>query len=489
MAPTLQDYMKAQARLPGESDRDFQTRCGQQLMQLIAKEHNSVPTVPATTEQGPEPATEPATYDWRDILARSPANQNGNTTFLQEFCAAVERDTTPTEYNLFLGFQMLGLLAGHDVVAEDAPNVSAVFGLCLVGKTGTGKSRSTDHAFTLLRKVWPPQKNGTGVHIHSSAFSGQMVVKALVHLEEDPSNPKAPPIPIPQRALFEYPEFSEVAAGGSNQGSILKTKIHEILDGKSGKPIQYQSLGQGPLVAENPFASIITTTQTDRIRDLLKKNDKTSGFMNRFLFLFGKEKAGRARGKVNIDLSKAEEELQKVRGYATTKTRCLPWEPDADELLEKIYEITIDTLKKQDTNDILTRLDLHFKRMILAFAINERAESIQRHHVEMAAELIPYTVRCFGEAIGALLMSEDKEICDWLLDKIRDYEKKERTKGNATTAGPSGRDLRQYYKHKGWEDWRVKRALDALVSIGALIKAKQAGKRGVSTDRYYNPDY
>lgn len=505
---SLTEYAKTQSRLPGEDNATFLARCAK-AVQALAREHandapspppertGNAPSVVATRSSatlGPSVApTQSMTsgdpvpsYDWRRILSLSPTDEN---TFLWEFCSAVEREPTPTEYNLFLGCQMLGLVAGYDVVAEDSPNVAAVFGLVLVGRTGTGKSKSTDHALALLRKVWPQQSNGTGVHIHGSVFSGQKIVDALNHREADPSNPKAPSIPVPQRALFEYPEFSEVASGSANQGSILKTKIHELLDGKSGKPIMYQSMGAGAVEAESPFGSIITTTQTERIRDLLKKNDKASGFMNRFLFLLGQEKPGRARGKVSIDLTASEEQLLLVRGYITTKMRCLTWEPDADELWEKVYQITVQTLKEQDTNDILTRLDLHIKRLILAFAINERSDTIQRHHVQMAVELVPYLVQCFGRVIGALLMTEDKEICEWLLDKIRVMEQKERAKGNNETPGPSAADIRHYYKHKGWEDWRVRRALDSLVGVDALIRKEQAGKRGQKAHRYYVVDY
>lgn len=469
------------------------------LCERMARDFRGVlkpqPAAPVAIVEQPAPILDPVepervspvhttTFDWRQVLSLSPANREGSTTFLWEWCKAVEPDTTPTEYNLFTGLMAVGLVAGNDLTSPDFKPLSANFGMCFVARSGAGKSRATEHMTNMLKQVRPGNKDGTGVHIHGTVFSGQEMIRMLDHREADPSDPKAPPIPVPQRALFEYPELSDIAAGGGIQGSILKAKMHDALD---HKPEMQYSSGQmgGKISAIDPFASIVTTTQTKRIRDLLRRDDAASGFMNRFLFLMGTEKKQLARGKVPLDFTSADLELTKVRWHAGT-VRSLEWDDDASDHWEKVFDTVVEPLQKADTHDILTRLDLNLKRIMLAFAVNERTTSIQRHHVEMAEALIPYLVTCYEQVLGALLNTEDREICEWLLEKALDLEHKARAKNPKNmTPGPSQADLRRYYGKKGWPDWKVTRALKSLEDAGLILAVEAAGTRGGKTNRYY----
>lgn len=425
------------------------------------------------------------TYDWREIMAISPVHSSGVATFFSTFCEEAAKDTTPVELNLFYAMLGAGLVAGNNISFDDVKPVTCVFGICSVAHSGAGKSRASNHILDRIRNpTGGAMGHGLGVDIHSTVFSGQAMVASLERYESDPSRPKDPGRLVPVHAVFEYPELSEVASGGGIQGSILKSKMHEVLDHKS--EIQYRSQNAGVVRAVNPFASIMTTTQTKRIKDLLKKDDTSSGFMNRFLFLMGSPRKQLARGKIALDFTLADEKLAEIDEYAQTP-RVLDWTDEADAYWEKVHDEVIVPLKEADTQDILTRLDLNIKRMILVFAVNERAGFIDRHHVEMAEALIPYLVKCYEAVIGALLSTANREMSDWLMTKIHDLEKKALAKKvDPASAGPTQPELKRYYKHKhDWDDWKVTRAIKELIEAGLVVAKEAQGKRGQTTTRYF----
>lgn len=422
------------------------------------------------------------TYSWREIMAMSPVTR---PTFLSEWCEATERDTTPTEFNLFNGMLALGLAAGNKTVMVDNPTVSGNFGICVVARSGAGKSRSTNHVIDLLRRKADRLSPGGGVTIRGTAFSGQVVVKSLIENEPSPLGPKFPPLARPLKVLFEYPELSEIGGGASLQGSILKTKLQEVIDGKS--VISYYSVGQGDLSAEGGFGAVITTTQPKSIRVILKEKDTISGFMNRFLFLMGRQKRQLSRGAVPLDFANADDLYETAAMWANRPDgRRLDFTKDADEYWDKLYQTKLEPMKDQDESDILNRVDLYLKRMMLIFAINEHSEIIELHHVQMAEALIKYLLSCYQRVIGALLQTDNREMAMWLTQKIQMMEEKALRDGKELdVAGPTQAELRRHHTHKGWETWQVTRCLKELMEAG-IITAKQAkGKRGASCVRYY----
>jgi hypothetical protein len=428
------------------------------------------------------------TYDWRAVLDLDP----NKSTFLHEYCSEASRDTTPDEFNLFNGLTALGLLVGNRVSSPDFVPLSPNFGIVLVAESGGGKTRSVSHVRSVLHTV-APYSRGTGIKFVSSPVSGQVLIRGFVHEEPDPIS--GAPVRFPVTGLITYDEFSELATATGAMGSIIKEKLHAFIDHQ--RLVEYQSMSSGMMVAEDAFASVITATQPGRFKDLLTKSDAASGFINRFLFVMGTPKEQRARGAIELDWSRAIEELKQVRSKYNTR-KSLGWSAEADIYFEGVFYERIDKLKKADKKDILTRLDLNTKRMILAFAINDRADQIEVHHVKMAEALLGYLVRCYGGVITRIVTSIKNDMVDWCHRRIasietQNYQKRqedwvaggEEGEFNPGQYGVTVAMLKREYRKKGWEDDAVNKAIMFLKNNDLITAIPGLGARGPKTTYYH----
>lgn len=437
---------------------------------------------------GEEDGTIP-TYDWRDVLAFNPSSD----TFLHKYCDEASRDTTPEEFNLFNGLAALGLLVGNRVSSPDFVPLSPNFGLVLVAPSGGGKTRSVSHVRNVLHTI-SPYSRGLGIKFVSSPVSGQVLIRNFIHEEPDPIS--GAPVRFPVTGLVTYDEFSELATATGAMGSIIKEKLHAFID--HARLVEYQSMTSGNMVAEDAFATVITATQPDRFKDLLTKSDAASGFINRFLFVMGTPKPQRARGAVELDWSGAIDELKKVRSKYNSR-KSLGWTPEADIYFEGLFYTRIDKLKQADKKDILTRLDLNTKRMILAFAINDRADQIEVHHVKMAEALLSYLVKCYGGVITRIVTSIKNDMVDWCHRRIAaieasNYQKKYDDWVAAGSAGEFNPGqygvtmaaLKREYRKRDWQDDDVYKALMFLKNNDLITAMAGVGARGPKTTYYHS---
>lgn len=428
------------------------------------------------------------TYSWRDVLALDPAGD----TFLHRYCEEASHDTTPDEFNLFNGLIGIGLIVGNRVSSPDFTPLSPNFGIVLVADSGGGKTRSVSHIRNIL-SIIEPEGRGTGVKFVSSPASGQMLVRSFIHEEPDPVS--GMPVRFPVKGVILYDEFSELATQTGALGSIIKEKLHAFID--HARVVEYSSMGSGRMISEGSFASVITATQPGRFKDLLTKSDAASGFINRFLFIMGTPKPQRARGAVALDWTGCIESLKAIRSkYSSVKS--LDWSFEANTYFEGLFHTRIEKLKSYDKKDILTRLDLNIKRMILAFAINDRADEIQLHHVKMAEALLSYIVKCYGGVITRIVTSKKNTVVDWCHVRIAALELLNYNKRKAEwiEAGSQGEFnpgsygvtiamLKREYRSKGWEDDEVKRAIDFLKNTDMIHGVEGIGKRGPKTVYYH----
>lgn len=433
-------------------------------------------------------------YDWRAVLALSPLDD----TFLHHYCEEASKDTTPDQFNLFNGIVALGLVTNNRTTAPDFTPLTPNFGVCLVARSGGGKTRSVAHMRHVLHAV-APEAGIAGVKQIESPASGQSLVQSFISAEKDPVT--GVPIPFPVVALIQYDEFSEMAKGTGQTGSILKEKIHNLID--HAPRLAYQSMSSGRMLAQNPFGSVITATQTGRLKDLFSGEDATSGFMNRFLFVMGTKKKQRAIGKVQLNFAHAILALKRIEEWGGKRARSVNWSFDAENYWEQVFDTTIEPLQDKDRRDILTRLDLNLKRLTLAFAINERSEQILLHHVQMALALYPYLFLCYGGVMEKVQTFESNEIADWCDRRIKTLEIRNHTRKLAAWKekhpecpeekipsmlpwGVTEGQLRNEYKQKNWEQSAVLRALDNLKKAGRINITEGAGARGRSTYYYYS---
>lgn len=411
--------------------------------------------------------------DWSDLAVEG--------TFLREYCAATANDDSPEEYHFWHGLLALAHSVGRNVFLDDTKPVYGNMLVCLLGGTGFGKSRSRHWLDLVVEAACPFRDNGldtSGVKIVPLPASGEMLIKTFQHQAHDPSLPKNTGVYTSVNGIVDFDEFASLLSRANRQGNTLKTTLMSFAD--ANKRVTTASLTHGEMIAFEPFCSITATTQPKAVRTLLSHFDAGSGFLNRWVFVGGprkkREVMGGSHSKIKVDLTASIESLKKVRAWGAVE-RPVRMTEDGLVEIERFYVKRIFPLQDSDESDLLKRLDLLFKKLILLFCINEKLTEADSRIVLMAEKLLDYVVDCYGilnNEIGVTLLNEiGTEI---IRHAVRHVERTDR--------GISANDLARYMKRKNYPIDQIRRALETLVSLDWLEIEKPTSKVGRPTTRY-----
>lgn len=341
--------------------------------------------------------------DWRVALA------GYEDTFLYQWCDATSYDYSPEEYHLFSGLQLLGLAAGRDVLMGDRRPVMANLPICYLGKTGSGKSAAQNYVSKAIGYAMP--ENNLGVIVEGVRYVGE-VASGEALIGEFSSEIKGVPNPVSIRGYVEFSELSGLLAKSSIQGSTLKTKIMDFIDGKY--KISNSSQTHGRKVAVDAFAAFSTSSQPRALRKLLDSQDSASGYLNRWLYVSGPTKPRDDYfGGAAINLQTA---LNTLSGIAIASQRKSPTDPvkvlevtaEARSEFKKFFD-PVQTLIESTDADMIARLEFHYKKLMLCHAVNRRAAWIDEREVEFIRRIHSYVLDNFklvGAQIGRT-MGED----------------------------------------------------------------------------------
>lgn len=413
--------------------------------------------------------------NWRELIPED--------TFIHEYMKAASNDDAPEEYHFWHSLLALGLVVGRNVTLDDTQPVYANLLLCILGATGTGKSRSRRHLTHVLKEVSPYKEDGTrttGVKLVPLPGSGEYLVKEFYYEGRDPTNNKLSLGPQPVTGLVDFDEMSALLAVANRQGSTLKSTIMQFAD--ASPDVRIGSLTRGDFMATGPFCTITASTQPKAIRNLLNRNDTGSGFLNRWVFAGGMQKQieamGGHRSNIRVDMAQAIEELKKVRGWGAMKRNVI-MDDDAFELYVKFFRGRIEPAKTKDETDLLKRIDLIVKKLMLLLTINMRKESVPIQVVRACMELFDYVLECYGilnSNIGVTMMQD-------VMTEIQRQISRHQSK---TGRGASARDIARYTTRKNYSLEQIKKALDVMNSLDIIeLEAKQAGgSMGRPTVRY-----
>lgn len=413
------------------------------------------------------------TINWRKLIPED--------TFLYEYMQACTNDDAPEEYHFWHGLMALGLVCGRKVTLDDTQPVYGNLLLCILGATGTGKSRSRRHLNTVLQEVAPYHEDGTqtrGVKLLPKPGSGEYLVKQFYYEGKDPGQNRSLG-PQSVTGIVDFDELSGLLSVANRQGSTMKPTIMQFADATSD--VKIGSLMRGDFIAHEPFCSIIASTQPKAVRTMLNRNDTGSGFLNRWIFAGGKEKQievlGGERSSIKIDLTRATEELQKVYGWAGF-SRSIKIDDDAFQAYENFFRRVLEPTKKKDETDLLKRIDLITKKLMLLLTINLRLESVPLHVVQAVIELFDYVLECYGilnSNIGITLMQD-------VMNEMQRHILRHQTK---TGRGASVRDIGRYVSRKNYSLEQIKRALDVMTDLDIIeLEPKPPSNMGRPTVRY-----
>ena len=411
------------------------------------------------------------TLDWEDIVPKD--------TFLDKYMQTCRVDDIAEEYHFWNGLLAIGF-AAIDVQLFDRQTVPPNLFICLLGRTGDGKSRSYRYLANLLRLALPykhEDENSTGVRFVKSPASAESLIHQFSKPVFDPVNPKVIAYYASVRGLIDFNELSALTGRANRMGNVIKDTLLEFYDG--GAEVSSSSITTGQKVAQNPFASAFTSTQPASLKGLIESNDGTNGFLNRWVFVSGKAKKQIAIGGAVIDVRPCVQPLTDIRSWAG-RGKTVQWEHDAAERFTEFHDAVLIPMRDADHSGMLARNVLLMKKLVLLFCANEHSDTATLDIVNRVIKMYPYITSAYG--IPMSQMTDDNPLLA-LRDDILKYAEKFTAKN---PAGMTMRDLTRSVARKNYLPGQINKMLNDLVELQMLKVNTNAskGKVGRPTVRY-----
>lgn len=410
--------------------------------------------------------------DWRPVC---PEN-----TFLDLYMKATVIDDVPEEYHFFHALAGLGLTVGRDVTLFDSVPVFSNLFICTLGRSGTGKSKARKHIDRLLYNALPYDRANLpskGVLRVNAPGSAENLIHQFMAPVADPTDPKRTAYYAPVRGLIDFNELSSLTGRTNRQGSVMKPTLMQFYDMED--VVQTSSMTTGSKEAHEPFATCITTSQPKALRDLIGNSDDASGFLNRWLFIPGKEKKRFALGGVQIDTSACIPVLKKTQAWASTFGKeQIEWSDEAIKTWSKFFYEVIERDRKHSDNDLLVRIDLTLKKLMLLFAINRFEKTLSEQSVLDAIWCYPYLKASYGIPEAQIGNTVNNEISEAVIYQCKSITAK-------TGKGPTLRDIQRNLARRKYDKKRLLEVIDTLVKLDMVeIQTSTAGQVGRPTKRY-----
>lgn len=410
------------------------------------------------------------TLDWKKIVTPG--------TFLDDYMAATTIDDIAEEYHFWNALIALGLSIGRDAYLRDSPNVYGNLFVCLLGLTGDGKSRSMRHLRAVLTEAIPYAAHDDyprGANLVPTPSSAEALITMFTHPVMDPTTNKLIADYAPLRGLVEFGEMAELAAKAARAGNAgLKTTLIDFYDMKS--EVATNSITNGIKRAREPFCSVFTTTQPDSLKRILSNADKSSGFLNRWVFASGKPKVRSFFQEDIVDVTDAIESLKRVHGWVGLGKE-IRVEEMAAQLMEEFYREHLSKLVASEGSGMLSRLPLLYKKLLLLLAANEHSPTVTADMASKVISMHDYSVEAYGipsRNIGA----------DDLTNVYNELSASIRKLTNKDGEGPTYSQLKRILTPKGFQIALVDRAFKILENMNEIEIYSKQSARGRPAQRY-----
>ena len=407
---------------------------------------------------------------WRSIIVPD--------TFLDKWMRATTIDDVPEEYHFWNGLLAISMALGRDATLKDFRPVFGNLFVCILGGTGSGKSKSKYYLDNLLESALPykssdPHSKGT-LKVSGIASAEALIMSFQKKVSDPLAATGTPPKLYPVRGLIDYSELSSLVGRGQRAGNVLVPTMMQFFDVENS--IETISRTHGVERAEFPYASAITTSQPKSLRNLVTVQDAASGFLNRWFFAGGKEKKREAIGGVVVDVSPAINPLVHIHNWAKTVGE-IPWSQEGEELFTKFfYEELQPTMRKDDT-DLLKRLDLLCKKLVLLFTANMRQSQVSKLAVEQMMQMYPYLIECYGVPGAHVGNSTQHEIREAILRVVVEHQTK-------TGMGATMRDITRRLSRRKYPLDLFNRTVKYMTEIEELIVIPMPTSAGRPTSRF-----
>lgn len=449
------------------------------------------PTV-ETSEEPPQPPVEPPTADVIKIYDDSDPSEEivmptldwrpvvPPHTFLDAYMKATVVDDVPEEYHFFHALLALGFALGRDVSLFDSVPVYGNLFICTLGRSGTGKSKARYHLERLLERALPHDWSNPaskGVRRVSSPGSAENLIYQFSKPVEDPTNPKVVAYYAPVRGLIDFNELSALVGRTNRQGSVMKPTMMQFYD--MDTRVETSSMTHGTKRADEPFASALTTSQPKALRNLLTGADDASGFLNRWVFIPGGEKKRFSVGGIQVNMEPAVKPLEDIIAWAATFGKeQVEWSEEALMRWDEFFQQVIERDKKASDADLIVRIDLTLKKIMLLFAANRKERTLSEQSVLDAIHCYGYLKAAYGIPEAQIGNTLTNEVCEALLYQI------DRVSSRNGGKGATVREINQGLRRRKYPPKLINDCLEALIKLDAIDVATVQGGVGRPTKRY-----
>lgn len=425
--------------------------------------------------------------NWREIL---PAGSIG-----YKYMEVVTKDDVPEEYHFWTVLSLMSVICGRDVCLWEASPVYSNIFTCMIGRTGAGKSQADGRAYDLAAMAVPHQEGNEmnrGVKIISSPGSGEDLSKHFQHRipspvpAPQPGQKGQPKVIVPDievdsvRGLVKYGEMQKIVAKMRSQSSSLESILLELYD-TSRAPMGGSSLTGGSTKAMNYFGCLTTTTQLDMARRLLTSDQIDSGFLNRWIFVIGKEKPRISRPHpIPMDslIGDMRQLSEWARGIALHHGGRIEFDESTGGSGEIFDAFNLDIAQPlEKTAPIYARSSLLYKKLTLILAINSKEQVISKDTVLAAQQLWKYVTDCLRVVEGRILGNDSSELNDRVFNWIKDQQD---TSSMGLPLGPNMKNiLRRFDNRFGLDAYRIKQIIANMRDVGMLMELND-GRMDVS---------
>jgi energy-coupling factor transporter ATP-binding protein EcfA2 len=411
--------------------------------------------------------------NWREIIP-------DDDTFLDRYMEACCKDEVPEEYHFFNGLLALGFAAGREVSLRAKLPVYANLFICHLGKSGAGKSTASRHLKRLLRESLPYDFNdphSKGVTSVTPA-SAENLIKSFSRPVPDPTDPTGKRVAYyaSVKGLVDYNELSSLIGRANRTGNIIKPVLMDFYD--MADTVQTSSNTGGKLIAENPFASCMTTTQPGALRDLLRNNDDASGFLNRWLFVGGMPKKRTIMGTGPVDIKPPAEKLDEIKGWTAsfTGSKQVVWSEDSLDAMQTFFNTNIYPLQEKNDSNIFVRFDLLMLKLVLLLSINKMEDTVSIDTINRVKKMFGYLTALYGIPADQIGNTLEHEMTEAIIYQMR------RLGGDK---GATLNSIALALKRRKYPKEHILRNIKALIELGFVEeRVAPAGTKGRPTKKY-----
>ena len=401
-------------------------------------------------------------------------------SFLDIYMREATIDDVPEEYHFWNGLLAISMAIGRDATLRDLRPVFGNLFICILGRTGSGKSKAKYILDSLLHQALPysaTDPHSKGVLRTNAPASAEALIWAFQKRVASETDGKDSPEKLyPVRGLVDYSELSSLIGRTSRSGNVLIPTLMQFYDAEV--TVSTISRTHGTETAQEPYACAITTSQPKSLKGLLTMGDAASGFLNRWVFIAGREKKKIALGGNAPNIEPAILPLQRIQAWASDAKE-IEWSQEASNEFTQFFHEQLTPIITADETDLLSRLDLLAKKLVLLFTANEMHKTVQASSVDKMKLIIPYILECYGIPGAQVGNTLQEEIRTDILKCIVSFTDR---KGR----GPSSRDINQTIKKKKYPLDVYTRTLKHMVDIEEIVATTMVPEsgRGRPTTRY-----